>query len=124
MKMHFRKEDGESWWQIGKNGRTLFNRPKPTIGCSANGRRRRSISGKEEMDLIGFENKPMVWFINADKTQNFLTTLNAQVPAKVRMERIKAFTSMPTTAFNKAEKHCTLDACRICAMCMCMHCTV
>jgi len=33
--------DGESWWQIGKNGRTLFDRPKPTVGCSANGRRRR-----------------------------------------------------------------------------------
>ena len=30
-----------SWWQIGKNGRTLFDRPKPTVGCSANGRRRR-----------------------------------------------------------------------------------
>jgi hypothetical protein len=30
----------ESWWQIGKNGRTLFDRPKPTVGCSANGRRR------------------------------------------------------------------------------------
>jgi len=25
----------------GKNGRTLFDRPKPTVGCSANGRRRR-----------------------------------------------------------------------------------
>jgi hypothetical protein len=25
---------------IGKNGRKLFNRPKPTVGCSANGRRR------------------------------------------------------------------------------------
>ena len=24
-----------------KSGRTLFNRPKPTVGCSANGRRRR-----------------------------------------------------------------------------------
>jgi len=23
-------------WQIGKNGRTLFDRPKPTVGCSAN----------------------------------------------------------------------------------------
>ena len=32
-------ENGESWWQIGKNGRTLFDRPKPTVGCSANGRR-------------------------------------------------------------------------------------
>ena len=21
-----------SWWQIGKNGRTLFDRPKPTVG--------------------------------------------------------------------------------------------
>ena len=30
----------ESWWQIGKNGRTSFDRPKPTVGCSANGRRR------------------------------------------------------------------------------------
>jgi hypothetical protein len=35
------REYGESWWQIGKNGRTLFDRPKPTVGCSANVRRRR-----------------------------------------------------------------------------------
>jgi hypothetical protein len=26
---------------IGKNGRILFGRPKPTVGCSASGRRRR-----------------------------------------------------------------------------------
>ena len=26
--------------RYGKNGRTLFDRPKPTVGCSANGRRR------------------------------------------------------------------------------------
>jgi hypothetical protein len=31
------KEDGESWWQIGKNGGILFDRPKPTAGSSANG---------------------------------------------------------------------------------------
>jgi hypothetical protein len=34
-------DDGESWWQIGKNGRIFFDRPKPTVGCSASGRRRR-----------------------------------------------------------------------------------
>jgi hypothetical protein len=28
----------------GKSGRTLFDRPKPTVGCSANGRRRRRRS--------------------------------------------------------------------------------
>ena len=33
-------EKMESWWQIEKNGRTLFDRPKPAVGCSANGRRR------------------------------------------------------------------------------------
>jgi len=33
-------EDGENWWEIGKNGRTLFDRPKSTVGCSINGRRR------------------------------------------------------------------------------------
>jgi hypothetical protein len=45
-------DDGESWCQIGNNGRILFDRPKPTAGCSASGRRRRymyiiyvSISG-------------------------------------------------------------------------------
>ena len=27
----------------GKNGRILFDRPKPTAGCSANGRRRTSM---------------------------------------------------------------------------------
>ena len=26
---------------MGRNGRTLFDRPKLTVGCSANGRRRR-----------------------------------------------------------------------------------
>jgi len=40
--------DRESWWQIGKNGRTLFDRPKPTVGCSANGRRRRREEEEEE----------------------------------------------------------------------------
>jgi hypothetical protein len=29
----------ESWRQTGKNGRILLDRPRPTAGCSANGRR-------------------------------------------------------------------------------------
>jgi len=33
-------------WQIRKNGRTLFDRPKPTVGCGANGRRRRRRRGR------------------------------------------------------------------------------
>jgi hypothetical protein len=28
--------------RLGKNGRILFDRPKPTAGCSASGKRRRS----------------------------------------------------------------------------------
>jgi hypothetical protein len=32
--------DAESWRQIGKNDRIFFDRPKPTGGCSTNGRRR------------------------------------------------------------------------------------
>jgi len=39
---------GESWWQIGKNGRALLDKPKPTVGCSANGRRRRL---KKEVEI-------------------------------------------------------------------------
>jgi hypothetical protein len=41
---------GDRW---GKNGRILFDRPKPTVGCSASGRRRiplkatRGTFGKE-----------------------------------------------------------------------------
>jgi len=42
------KKDGECWWQVGKNGRTLFDRPKPTVGCSANGRRRRRRRRKKK----------------------------------------------------------------------------
>ena len=38
----------ESWRQIGKNGRILFDRPKPTAGCSANGRRRIWFGDKQE----------------------------------------------------------------------------
>jgi hypothetical protein len=30
---------------MGKNGRILFDRPKPTVGCSASGRRRKRITG-------------------------------------------------------------------------------
>jgi hypothetical protein len=36
-------EDGESWGKIGTNGEVLFDRPRPTAGCSANGRRRRLL---------------------------------------------------------------------------------
>jgi hypothetical protein len=32
---------------MGKNGRILFDRPKPTVGCSASGRRRRIVSLEE-----------------------------------------------------------------------------
>jgi hypothetical protein len=31
-----------------KNGRILFDRPKPTVGCSANGRRRGEEEEEEE----------------------------------------------------------------------------
>jgi hypothetical protein len=30
----------------GKNGRILFDRPKPTLGCSASGRRKSNVSYK------------------------------------------------------------------------------
>jgi hypothetical protein len=33
---------------MGKNGRILFDRPKPTAGCSASGRRRREEEEEEE----------------------------------------------------------------------------
>jgi hypothetical protein len=31
-------DDGESLSQIGKDGRILFDKPRPTAGCSASGR--------------------------------------------------------------------------------------
>jgi hypothetical protein len=43
---------------MGNNGRILFDRPKPTAGCSASGRRR--IRWKEEMSetrRVSFQNK-------------------------------------------------------------------
>ena len=39
---------------IGKNGRTLCDRPKPTVGCSANGRR---------ISLCSSTNKPLCFLI-------------------------------------------------------------
>ena len=61
-------ENGENWWQIGKNGRTLFDRPKPTVGCSANGRRRRRRrrillrkSVEEAQNLQGENIKHFTW---------------------------------------------------------------
>ena len=44
-----------SWWQIGQIGRTFFDRPKPTVGCSANGRRRLRMSGPTEGEPSAFE---------------------------------------------------------------------
>jgi hypothetical protein len=37
---------------IGKNGRILFDRPKPTVGCSASGKRRRRLSVLLEEMLV------------------------------------------------------------------------
>jgi hypothetical protein len=43
---------------MGKNGRILFDRPKPTAGCSASGRRRRRIRRRrrrrEEEESISY----------------------------------------------------------------------
>jgi hypothetical protein len=36
---------GDRW---KKNGRILFDRPKPTVGCSASGRRKRRRGRREE----------------------------------------------------------------------------
>ena len=58
-----------------KNGRTLFDRPKPTVGCSANGRRSDKIRDVYISDLVNwaskmegkqeyarfFKNKPSKW---------------------------------------------------------------
>jgi hypothetical protein len=38
---------------IGQNGGTLFDRPKPTTGCSANGRRRRRRRRKKKKKIRG-----------------------------------------------------------------------
>jgi hypothetical protein len=38
---------------MGKNGRILFDRPKPTAGCSANGRRRRRRRSLQNTDHFG-----------------------------------------------------------------------
>jgi hypothetical protein len=40
---------------MGQNGRILFDRPKPTVGCSASGRRRRRM--KEMRDKHSGEEK-------------------------------------------------------------------
>jgi hypothetical protein len=38
---------------IGTNGEVLFDRPKPTAGCSANGRRRRTyVSVYKKGDIL------------------------------------------------------------------------
>jgi hypothetical protein len=44
---------------IGKNGEVLFDRPKPTAGCSAKGRRRRrrrrSVDLKTNSDYFSIQ---------------------------------------------------------------------
>jgi hypothetical protein len=41
MNLTMMEKVGERW---EKNGRIFFDRPKPTVGCSASGRRRKFIS--------------------------------------------------------------------------------
>ena len=78
-------EDGESWWQIGKNGRTLFDRPKLTVDCSANGIKRRTDGWRDMTKLIvAFRN-----FANAPKSGFFLPLPKCCTFAKVP----SAFTS-------------------------------
>jgi hypothetical protein len=41
-----------------KNGRILFDRPKPTVGCSASGRRRKLIENVKKISklyIVGIE---------------------------------------------------------------------
>jgi hypothetical protein len=38
---------------IGKNGEVLFDRPKPTVSCSSNGRRKRRRRIKVKFPLKG-----------------------------------------------------------------------
>jgi hypothetical protein len=37
-----------------KNGRILFDRPKPTVGCSASGRRRRKKKKKKKFRAVNW----------------------------------------------------------------------
>jgi hypothetical protein len=63
-----------SWKElvIGKNGEVLFDRPKPTAGCSANGRRRRRRNSgcKQEtrslnvINLYELQTKAFFLFLN------------------------------------------------------------
>ena len=47
-------EDGESWWRIETNGGLLCDRPKPTLGCSAIGRRRTRYLKKLKIKFLSF----------------------------------------------------------------------
>ena len=47
---------------MGKNGEVLFDRPKPTAGCSANGRRRKILAQKFFLRFL-YTNKLLIWKI-------------------------------------------------------------
>jgi len=44
---------------IGKNGEVLFDSPKPTAGCSANGRRGGSVFKMNFVSRLMFRNESM-----------------------------------------------------------------
>jgi hypothetical protein len=47
---------------MAKNGRILFNRPKPTVGCSASGRRRFTLTRDKMIhDKLSLTYKPWRW---------------------------------------------------------------
>jgi len=45
----------------GKNGGALFDRPKPTAGCSANGRRRRwgNLNARDHFEELGIDERTL-----------------------------------------------------------------
>jgi hypothetical protein len=53
-------KDGESWLWIGKNGRILSERPKPTAGCSANGRSSK-INPHKPLKCILYSTQEFLW---------------------------------------------------------------
>jgi hypothetical protein len=55
---------------MGKNGRILFDRPKPTVGCSASGRRRRRTV-QYNVHLVGVLKKRLMLHDSPYKRDHF-----------------------------------------------------
>ena len=70
-----------------KNGRILFDRPKPTVGCSANGRRRLTEELVQRQQTLGCTGKNLPYLGREILRLNYIEITNMPIPDVELLQR-------------------------------------